>query len=978
MSLFQKERIDMAIRKRFLGKRKQMCILGLVVALLISMIPMGVTTFQADEKVIRIGYDANSNFIKESNGSYYGYGVEYLEKIAEYTGWTYEYVKDDSWHDSLEKLRNGEIDLICTAHYTEERAEEFIYSDIPLGYESSLLYAKEDSPISYQDFEAMQGCRIGLLQESYSAQDFEAYAEKQNIQFEGIYFERENEMMDALNNNEIDMMVIGSRYATSKLKLVDISGANAFYCIADKENEAIIEEIETVLQQIMFDDPTFEGMLNEAYFGHNAISSSPLYTKEELAYIESIGTIKVKLIQNQRPSCYIEDGETKGIWAEVIKLLAEKSGIDIVLEGEEFDSYSQETYEQYLAEGYLLLRTQKAMEYMKDIEGTIVSNPLAEVSVAYVKRQAAFVEDKYVSHVIATTQDLAYLEPLLLEENPDYEVKYFADVKECLEALINKEAGMVIQNSHRVSYLMQKPEYADKLAIVPGIDHGNEICLMATEDQEMLINIINKAIHHISDDEIDEIVKRELLMNPYPLENDDFIYQYWEWIAIIAVLIVIGLVIYTISTQKIANLKVQRKEYELLQKKVKLDEVTGLYNRTYFYEMAKELIDKTEEEMCIITMDISNFKIINELYGMNVGDQLLKEIAEQVQKLGKDHEMIPARFMADHYYMCMPKREFEQIDFPKSFKTFLEDMDIKVVYGVFLVEDNKDMPINVMCDRAFIAAHDKNYKYVEYIHFYNDTERKLIMAEQEIENDMEKALEDHQFYIVVQPKYNPTAEEIVGGEALVRWQHPEKGIVSPGVFIPVFEKDGFIIHLDYYVWEETCKLIAKMKEDGVRTVPVSINVSRAHFYGSELINRLTSLIEKYHLEPEDIELEITESICGEDPDTIYEKIHELQELGFKIAMDDFGSGYSSLNMLKEMPLDIIKMDLKFLDGNQEKGRKILKALIDMAHTLDLKVVVEGVEILSQVEFLRQFEDCSLQGYYYSRPVVAEVFEEMMK
>ena len=142
--------------------------------------------------------------------------------------------------------------------------------------------------------------------------------------------------------------------------------------------------------------------------------------------------------------------------------------------------------------------------------------------------------------------------------------------------------------------------------------------------------------------------------------------------------------------------------------------------------------------------------------------------------------------------------------------------------------------------------------------------------------------------------------------------------------------------------------------------------------------KLLGLIKKYNLKTGDIELEITESICGDAPDAIYERIRELQDMGFKIAMDDFGSGYSSLNMLKEMPLDIIKMDLKFLDGEQEKSRKILKALIDMAHTLDLKVVVEGVEILSKVEFLRQFEECTLQGYYYSRPVVAEVFEELIE
>lgn len=179
------------------------------------------------------------------------------------------------------------------------------------------------------------------------------------------------------------------------------------------------------------------------------------------------------------------------------------------------------------------------------------------------------------------------------------------------------------------------------------------------------------------------------------------------------------------------------------------------------------------------------------------------------------------------------------------------------------------------------------------------------------------------------------------------------------------------------MWEETCRLISKWKREGKKYVPISVNVSRAHFYGKELMNKLKELVEKYNLDVEDLELEITESFCGEGEDEVYSKLQELKNLGFCIAMDDFGSGYSSLNMLKEMPLDILKMDLKFLEGEGEKSRLILKSLIEMAQTMNLRVVVEGVEELSQVEFLRQFEKCSLQGYYYSRPIMTEEFEKML-
>ena len=415
----------------------------------------------------------------------------------------------------------------------------------------------------------------------------------------------------------------------------------------------------------------------------------------------------------------------------------------------------------------------------------------------------------------------------------------------------------------------------------------------------------------------------------------------------------------------------------ILRTKVEQDEITRLYNRPSFYKLAKERIRKSGEDMYIITMDIANFKIVNEHYGMKAGDRVLKDIGAQLQNLDESGSIIVARFVNDHYYMCLPKSVFDRLELPRSFKTFLADFDVRVVYGIFLITD-EELPINVMCDRALEAAHDKSYSYMDYMHFYNESVHQQTLLEQEIEAEMEEALAERQFYIVVQPKYDPATEKIIGGETLVRWQHPEKGTISPGVFINIFERDGFIAPLDYFVWEETCRLQAQMKQAGIKTVPISINVSRIHFYNSELRNFLLDLIRKYSLEPSDIELEITESICGDGEGNIFDNIRELQSDGFRIAMDDFGSGYSSLNMLKEMPLDIIKMDLRFLDGEGHKSQVILKALIEMAQTMGLKVVVEGVELLSQVEFLRQFENCYLQGYYYSRPVNTDIFETMLK
>ena len=947
----------------------------LVLAILIILLPE--SGHAKEEIVIKIGYDANSHFILEEDGEFYGYGVEYLEKISEYTGWEYEYVKVENWEVAFDKLRNNEIDLICTVHYTEERAQEFVYSDIPFGYEATLLYTNENSDISYQEYTAFNGCKVGLLAESYSAEDFIHYATENKVEYEPVYYSSKAAMCQAIENNEIDLMAIGSRYGTSDLQLVDRLAVNAFYCIANPAQEPLIKEIEKILQQIMFDDPVFEGKLNQKYFGHDSLSHTPPYTEEELAFIENLGSVKIKMLLNQKPSWYEEDGKIEGIWAEYLNVISEKSGIKFEMENGIYDEESESIYEDLLAKNYLILRTSKSMEH-NNTEGMLLSSPLMDIEIAYIERQKSFVEDDFSEQVIAVASELAYVEPLLLAENPSYQFEYYSDSESCLEAVKDQKASMAIVTALRASYLMQKPEYADKLVQVPGVDYNNRIHIVANENQEQLISIINKAIRHISQEEKERIIAKELLMHSYDLGFDDVWYQSWEWILGMICLVIVLLIVYTIMTQKIAGLRIEKKEYELLQQKTHLDELTGLYNRTYFYEKAKEMLENAQEEMCIVVMDICHFKIFNELYGIQAGDTLLHDIAVHLKELETKYPMISARFMADHYYICMPKRVFEAGVFPKSFKTSLDGVDVHVVYGVFGVDKNEETPVNVMCDRAGLAVHGKSYAYTEYIHYYDHKEHKQLMMEQELEKEMENALAERQFYIVIQPKYDPITERIVGGETLVRWQHPVKGFMSPGDFIPVFEKNGFIIQLDYFVWEETCRLISKRKQEGKKNVPISVNVSRSHFYGCDLMNKLNELVEKYDLDTKDLELEITESLCGEGADEIYSKIYELRERGFKIAMDDFGSGYSSLNMLKEMHLDILKMDLKFLEGDGEKSHLILKSLIEMAQAMELKVVVEGVEELDQVEFLSQFEGCILQGYYYSRPIKIEEFEEKLE
>lgn len=933
----------------------------------------------AKGKVVKVGAIEGNSFIEEISGVYHGYGVEYLEEIAEYTGWTYEYVFDN-WENCMEMFENGEVDILCNVQKTPEREQRYLYSCIPFGYDYSIIYAHPDSDIYYQDYEAMKGKTVGLISIGIHTESYLKYAEKMELDSRIVYFDLEDEMVNAILNKEIDMGVTGSIYNRTDMKAVGRFGTNPYYIVMQKNNADLMEELNEAMQHIKVENPGIEASLAQKYYGDTQISSNPLFTKEEQEYIRSRGPITVRLMEEVRPISYLDGDEKKGVFVSYLELLAQKTGLQFEVEIIGADQDVKEEIANHAKSNDLMLHEALAIETFGLDEEFIMSNPVITSPLSYFKSKDQLGEGIKKDYIFAITKEMTYFENMLKKSNPDFGVKYYDTPEECFEALIANEADIGVQNSYIASYLFQKPRYATMLVECPGQECLNDFCLVASGREQILIQIINKAINYISEEEKTAIITTELLLEPYEYTVGDLLYRYWKFLVVVISLIVLLVATYTILMRRTTKLEFQKKEYDILQKKVQQDELTGVYNRPAFYQEAKKMIDESTDEMCIVLMDIANFKVVNDLYGIHVGDKLLIYMAEELTKIGQDKEFKVGRFNSDHFYMCMKLSDFETINFPQRYKTFLEDMDITVIYGVYPVKDNKDVPINIMCDRASLAAHDEERKRGEYIRYYSDEEREKLIREQEVINDIEKALEGRQFAVYIQPKYNIFANEIIGGEALVRWFHPQKGMISPAEFIPILEKNGFIIQLDYYVWEETCRFVAGLKKKGYPRFPISVNVSRAHFYGKELCEKLKELIEKYQLEPDDIELEITETICAEDPDIIYKKIDALQKSGFKIAMDDFGSGYSSLNMLKDIPLDILKMDLKFMDGgdNAEKSHSIIKTLIALAKSIDLQVVVEGVEKEEQISFLRDIGCRYTQGYYYSKPIECEAFEAKLK
>lgn len=425
-----------------------------------------------------------------------------------------------------------------------------------------------------------------------------------------------------------------------------------------------------------------------------------------------------------------------------------------------------------------------------------------------------------------------------------------------------------------------------------------------------------------------------------------------------------------------------RQMRENLMYRASYDALTGIYNKAAFYQKAQELIAlHPEVQFAILRLNIERFKVINDLFGEKTGDQLLKYIAHFLEHVNLQL-CVSGRLHSDNFVVCFPAEHNNCNRFIRSLQTMAASfsLDYKVVlgFGVYQVKE-RDLPVSVMCDRANLALNRAKGNYLVMYGEYDEHMRQHLVNEQAIINEMNKALEQGEFILYVQPKYELTTERIIGGEVLVRWQHPVRGFVSPMEFIPVFEHNGFIFKLDQYVWEGACQLLRKWMDEGREPLPISVNVSRIDLYNANLTLILGDLLHKYDISPRLLELEITESAYTDNPRQIIEITKKLQAMGFVILMDDFGSGYSSLNMLKDVPVDILKIDLKFLDSNDTSGRggNILNSVVRMAKWLRIPVIAEGVETRQQAEFLRTIGCNRVQGYYYSRPVPVTEYEAML-
>lgn len=411
------------------------------------------------------------------------------------------------------------------------------------------------------------------------------------------------------------------------------------------------------------------------------------------------------------------------------------------------------------------------------------------------------------------------------------------------------------------------------------------------------------------------------------------------------------------------------------------DALTGIYKKEFFYNAAAALINASpNKQFFIISTDVKNFKMINDIFGVESGDSLLKLIAGITASIADNNGCAYGRLSGDRFAMCLPAEYFDETRLLKQYSkvtSFLSSGPFKVHVhiGVYPVTD-RSIPVSVMCDRANLAITTIKDSFQNIVAYYDNSMREKVMSRQKVISQFERAIYGGEFKAFIQPQVS--AEGMVyGGEALVRWIRPDKSMISPGEFIPTFEQTGLISRLDTYMWETACRQLRKWHDAGKDKAYISVNISKKDFYLIDVYDVITSLVKKYQIEPHTLHLEITETAVMNDPHSQIPLIERLRAAGFIVEIDDFGSGYSSLNTLKDINADVLKLDMGFLTDtkNQERSKNIMKTIIELAKILDMSVITEGVEYSEQVEFLSDNGCDMYQGYYFAKPMPVKEFEE---
>ncbi|MEA5060301.1 MAG: EAL domain-containing protein [Candidatus Pelethousia sp.] len=950
-----------------ISKRWVLCLV-----LCFTLLPLFPAKALADQnKVVKVGAFFYAGDLDAGvDDSYIGYVFDYLREISQYTGWRYEFV-NASWNQCFTMLREGEIDLMAPVGKMAEREAMYAFSQLPMASGSCALVTRLDNEtIPYEDFVAFDSLRVGILADSRMEESFLLYSQANGFSSQLIYYDAYTKIKEDLDAGKIDAATISSIFPFSDFRTIAKFGNQDFYFLTAKGNEDVLNGLNQAMEQIQIANPYYNSELNQKY-AQMQNESTVSFTREEINYIKEQGTIRCAYNPDARPISYYdtENRQFRGVAADLCALLEEKSGLRFVF-------VHMPTYRDSLR-----LFTAQEVDLLIGMEHVP----------GWSQKNGAFLTKSYLeSQIVMVTNGKEQERPVvaLYDEGTKSgrmesairaaeRVDYYPSAAECLDAVESGKADLTFINSTIMDYHKNDPQYANLQTTVLSGGLRTARIAVAGDQDPILVSILNKTLASISTAQLDEILAKNMKVGILTSLKNMLRVQPLDLIVVLAgalLIITLVLIIMFQSRSKSAN---------EMRKMLYTDALTGYSNYKALNEAAPKLLGDHPERYALVYIDMHQFKYINDTLGYDAGDEVLQMVSQTLADYISEEERF-ARVYADKFVLLLKVGEDER------FLTRLEELsgrlsrlrtgkytNINFVFrgGVYrLGKDSCD--IDMACDRANYAKDTAQSSFTTTFGFYDELVHSQIMGEKWLESNMQPALERGDFIPYYQPKVNVVTGAMVGAEALVRWRHPEEGILFPATFIPFFEKNGFVTHIDFAIFTEVCRNMRDWADAGKTLFPISVNFSRCHVLNPYFSQRLKAIADRFKIPTNLLEVEITETVSMDDLDMAVDFVQSLKKQGFLISIDDYGTGYSSVAFLQKLPLDVLKLDKSFVENAMrcKKARDIMRHLITAVLANQIRVVCEGIETEEQKDFIISQNCCFAQGYLYSKPVPVEEFE----
>lgn len=966
---------------------KKAAALAAALMMALMFIPAGAYAVYAADVGNTVVVGVNADYgISAVGGNYTGYAFDFLREIQKRSDLTFTFVEGTA-PELASKIAKGEVDVIPCVSSNELDAWQGMTSaaeptaplrltltNLPLTTKYTAIYIPADSDISFQDYEALKSSRIGYLKEDYSKYFINgAFIGADIRKAEFVGYDSESQMKNDFESGKIDAVAKDCyRIWGDELVACQVATEDCYF-MTSSANETLISTLDTAVASVIMSDPEFTFDIYEKYVTKYG-AQRYAFTEAEKHFIEKNPVITVAY---NRQAAVIDRLESStdslsGPTDKLLKMISKATGLEIKVIG--CDSLGDCVTALNNGSAQIICGGVNSNS-MSKYQGLKISRPYTKVPIVAVGKAGSSVGAHSMIAIPAIGDDIS---KYISEIYPGAQILHFDTEQKCLDAVQNGEADVAFAGAYEMLYYLDRGyDGLDIIDVSPAI-HAE--CLAFSSDMPELSKMFGKIISGMNSNSSGVYTYAYIVSGGSHSAANEFVEKYLVWI-IAGILAILAAVFVIVCVSSFRSRRV-----------ADVDPLTGGRSRAKYFEDTKKLLKRSNPEgWAIALFDIDKFKYVNDRLGYEEGNRMLERLYKTISD-HLDHDEVFARMADDNFVLTIHNATDIELNgrISEIFNEFMRRNSLFVKYPVVFsagicrlnqcVHESKhgEVDINAAIDRCKIAKSTLKGTHFSSIAFYDGSIRDRALREKDYESIMPGALQRREFQCYLQPKYGLRSRNIEGAEALIRWNSPDFGFISPGDFIPIAEKNGFVVELDFFILEEVCRCMRRWIDDGKKPVVISVNQSRLHLNYDDYIWRLREIVDKYDIPYEYIELELTESVFTENAEKLLKIMHKLHEIGFKLSLDDFGSGYSSLNMLKDMPVDVVKIDKEFFSDtmNTQKGRAVISTVVDLANNLDMDVISEGVETREQVEFLTEIHCAMVQGYYFAKPMPIADFEKL--